>query len=95
MHRLHAKECLDWFKRFEPLKSLDFECPASKIENLLKEIAECHVVVCIPYCDELKNDIILPNKDMYIPHDIRTYYEDIGFNRCLGVMVATGRMKKA
>jgi hypothetical protein len=51
---------------------------------------------CEVNCGELlKNNIILPDKDVYVPHEIRTYHEDIGFNRCLGVMVATGRMRKA
>jgi hypothetical protein len=95
MDRFHAKICLQWFKRFEDLKSMDFDCEVSKIESLLKSLANGELVVCIPYSDGLKNDIILPDKDVYVPHEIRTYHEDIGFNRCLGVMVATGRMKKA
>jgi hypothetical protein len=95
MERFKAKLCLKWFdEQFNNHECFDFDDEICCIRFLLKSISDGEIVTCIPYSDELKNEVFLPNKDMFVPHNIKTYHEDIGFNRCLGVMVATGRMKK-
>lgn len=96
MERFGAKLCLQWFdEQFNNHQSFDHDNEICRIRWLLKSIADGELVTCIPYSDSLKNEVFLPEKDMFVPQDIRTYHEDIGFNRCLGVMVATGRMAKA
>ena len=96
MNSLHAKQCLLWFvEQFNNYPAWGDEDEINRIRALLMDLASGKIVTCVPFSDELMNNVFEHNRDLSIPHAVRTHYEDVGFNRACKVMVATGRMAKA
>lgn len=96
MQRFQAKICRQWFdEQFNNHECFDYDDEVCHIRCLLKSIEDGELVTCVPFSDELLNEVYPQNENEHISHTTRTHYEDVGFNRACKVMISTGRMAKA